>query len=90
MLSSITRLKRYCKATLNVFLNKKTTLMMTIFFNLYGRFSCQIKILLLTYKNWLKFQVFPGFLVIMVQNSGFFKIFQIPGFPRISGNPGFT
>ena len=50
-------LKRYCKITSNVFLNKKN-LMMTKKSYLYDRFLCQIEILLL---NMLKLLTIPGF-----------------------------
>ena len=54
MLSSIKTLKRYCKATLNVFFNKKN-LMMAIKFYLYDRFFVSNQNLPLNLSKLLKF-----------------------------------
>ena len=65
-------MKRYCKATLNVFFNEKIK---NNFFFLNIDFSYPIKISYYTCKN-----SFSGLLVIFVQNSKFFKISQSSGF----------
>ena len=60
MLNSIKTLKRYCKATLNIFFNKKK-LMMTKKIYLNDRFLCQIEILLLNMLKLFKVLRFSRF-----------------------------
>ena len=85
MWNSITTLKWYCKAILNVFFNlkkiddeKKITYMII----------CCVKseLCYLTCKYCLKFEVFPKFIKFQVC---FCLNCQIPGFSRWSGNPAY-
>ena len=72
VLSSITTLKRYCKATLNVFL-RKNFLMMTIFLSMWYILNVKLKLYYLTCKN-------------IVKNSRFLRdFFKVPGYSRITG-----
>ena len=65
-------LKRYFKATLNVFFNKKKIDDENKKIFLWCIFGVKSKCFYLTRKNCLKFQVFQRFLVIFVQLSCFF------------------
>ena len=85
MLNSITSLKIYFKAFLNVFFSKKKFDDVEIC--LYDRFLCQTEILLLSIQKffkipglfrffyWLLFKI-PEFLMIFVQNARFFQSFS--------------
>ena len=58
MVNSITKLKRYCETTLNVFLNK--TIFDDDILYLYDKLFVSNRNYYLTCKNCLKFHVFPG------------------------------
>ena len=74
MLNNIKTLKRYCKATLNMFLIKKIYDDDKIFY-LYDRFFESNRNFTTEHVKIIKIPGFSGFLVIFVQNFRFFQIF---------------
>ena len=81
------KFKRYCKATLNAFLNKKLIILTRTKKIYMINILCHIKNFLLNMQKLFKI---PGFLVIFVQNSRFFtkflkfKVFPVFYLPKLS------
>ena len=79
-------MKRYCKATLNVFFNKKIFGDDKFFFIYMIIFLSQTEILLLNMLKLLKIPGFSSFFFLISQIPGYFCLnCQIPGFSRIPG-----